>query len=253
MSDLAFHLAEAGFDVQVLTSRQIYDEHTRVLRAGEHARRRGQPSVVDTLWAQVTSAKSHRLPDRNSWSALRGTSAARTTSPPTLLDAAAALRDLPDIHFLLVGAGTQRAWVEARVADLGLTNISFQPYQPLDRLALSLSVPYLHLVFLKPELEGLIVPRKFYSVLAPGRPVHFVGDPQAETARCIDEADWGRSFPPGAHTDLMAAIRHLASHPTQVTKIGEHAHDLWAARFQRKQALEKWQAAVTQLSAGTKE
>ena len=128
-----------------------------------------------------------------------------------MLDAAAVLRDLPELHFLFVGAGAQRAWVEARVTELGLSNVSFQPYQPLDRLVLSLSVPDVHLVSLKPELEGLIVPSKFYSVLAAGRPVLFVGDPKSEMARRIDEAGCGLAFSVGAAADLASAIRQLAS------------------------------------------
>jgi len=171
----------------------------------------------------------------------------------TILNAAALLRDLPEVHFLFVGSGAQRAWVETRVAELGLANVSFQPYQPLHRLAQSLSVPDAHLVSLKPELEGLIVPSKFYSVLAAGRPVLFVGDPKSEMARRIDEADCGRAFPPGGHTDLAATIRQLASHPTQVIKMGDRARDLLAARFQRKQALEAWQTVVTNLSVGDNE
>src|ERR1019366_1961896 len=38
LSDLAFHLAETGFDVQVLTSRQSYDDPSRVLPARESVR-----------------------------------------------------------------------------------------------------------------------------------------------------------------------------------------------------------------------
>ncbi len=165
----------------------------------------------------------------------------------TVLDAAAALRDQADVHFLFVGTGAQRAWVETRAAELGLTNVSFQPYQPLERLASSLTVPDVHLVSLKPELEGLIVPSKFYSVLAAGRPVLFVGDPTSEMAKRIDEADCGRSFFIGASADLAATIRQLASHPAQVTKMGERARDLWAARFQRKQALAAWEAVVAKV------
>lgn len=170
----------------------------------------------------------------------------------TALDAAAAVRDLPDIHFLFVGAGAQRAWMEGRVAALGLTNVSFRPYQSLDRLALSLLVPDVHLVSLKPELEGLLVPSKFYSVLAAGRPVLFVGDPKGEMAMRIEEAGCGRAFLIGAHSDIAAMIRELASHPAQVAEMGERSLALWAERFQRKQALEAWQALLTRLSVGTK-
>jgi glycosyltransferase involved in cell wall biosynthesis len=388
LSDLAFHLAEAGFDVQVLTSRQIYDDPSRVLPARESVRGvkvhrvcatrfgRGRlllravdyvtfylsatvklatladsravviaetdPPLLSVPCALVTwlkraalvnwtqdlfpeIAESLHVPGialvapvlrrlRNlslklartnvvlgegmaarlrsegiapgkievihNWSPVEmETPSAQPPANPlrvewnlghkfvvgysgnfgrahdfaTVLDAAAVLRDLPELHFLFVGAGARRAWVEARVADLGLTNVSFQPYQSLDRLALSLSVPDVHLVSLKPELEGLIVPSKFYSVLAAGRPVLFVGDPKSEMARRIDEGDCGRAFPPGAHADLAAAIRQLASHPEKVAKMGERAHDLWAARFQRKQALAAWEALLRKLSIGNYE
>jgi glycosyltransferase involved in cell wall biosynthesis len=163
----------------------------------------------------------------------------------TVLDAAAMLRDLPDVHFLFVGAGAQRAWVEARVKELGLTNVSFQPYQPLDRLALSLTVPDLHLVTLKPELEGLIVPSKFYSVLAAGRPVLFVGDPESEIASIIGSQSCGQAFAVSAHTNLAAAIRNLASQLEKIAEMGARAHALWTERFQRKQALAAWRGLLT--------
>jgi glycosyltransferase involved in cell wall biosynthesis len=170
----------------------------------------------------------------------------------TVLDAAAALRALRDVHFLFVGNGAQLPWVQARVAALGLTDVSFRPYQPFDRLALSLSVPDVHLVSLKPELEGLIVPSKFYSVLAAGRPVLFVGDPRGEIARRIEEAGCGRVFPVGAVAELAAAIRELAGQPAQVAEMGKRARALWASSFQRKHALATWQELLTKVSAGTR-
>jgi glycosyltransferase involved in cell wall biosynthesis len=166
----------------------------------------------------------------------------------TVLDAAAALRDAGDIHFLFIGAGAQQARVESRAAALGLTNITFRPYQPLDRLALSLSVADVHLVSLKPELEGLLVPSKFYSVLAAGRPVLFVGDTDGEIARRIHDADCGRAFAVGASTELATALRELAGSPAKVSGMGERALALWATHFQRKQALGSWQALLTKLS-----
>jgi hypothetical protein len=139
------------------------------------------------------------------------------------------------------------------VKDLELTNVSFQPYQPLDRLALSLTVPDVHLVSLKPELEGLIVPSKFYSVLAAGRPVLFVGDPKSEMAMQIDKNGCGRAFSVGTHTDLAAAIRELARQPPKIADMATRSRALWTERFQRKQALAAWQTVLTKSSAGNDE
>jgi colanic acid biosynthesis glycosyl transferase WcaI len=167
----------------------------------------------------------------------------------TVLDAAAMLRDLPHVHFLFVGAGAQRAWVEERAKELGLTNVTFQPYQPLERLAMSLSVPDLHLVSLKPELEGLIVPSKFYSILAAGRPVLFVGDPQSEMAKRIDGEGCGRTFTLGANAELASAIRELGCDPGQIAKMGDGSRRLWARHFQRGQAFVAWEALLQGLLA----
>ena len=47
----------------------------------------------------------------------------------------------------------------------------FKPYQPRERLAESLSAADVHIVSLRPELEGLIVPSKIYGIAArPGAP-----------------------------------------------------------------------------------
>ena len=40
---------------------------------------------------------------------------------------------------------------------------------------IGLTLPDVHLVSLKPALEGLIVPSKFYSSIAAGRAVIFIG------------------------------------------------------------------------------
>ncbi|AEF98855.1 glycosyltransferase family 4 protein [Methylomonas methanica] len=103
----------------------------------------------------------------------------------TILDAAAALKDREDIVFLLIGGGAQLPQVQQDCLDKGLSNVLFKPYQPREKLSESLSVADVHLISLKPELESLIVPSKFYGVLAVGRPVIFIGAEEGELAGII--------------------------------------------------------------------
>lgn len=166
----------------------------------------------------------------------------------TVLDAAARLRNRSDVRFLFIGDGAQRTWIEQRIAALQLSNVVLKPYQPLDRLPLSLSAPDLHLVSLKAELEGLVMPSKLYAVLAAGRGVLFVGDTQGETARVISAAGCGRVFAPGAAADLSTTIKELADDRPKVAEIGARARALWSCRFKRSQALSAWQALLTGLS-----
>ena len=84
----------------------------------------------------------------------------------TILDAATSLQSDARIVFLFVGGGNQRGPLGSAVASRGLSNVHFRPYQPREKFGLSLSVGDVHLISLRPEMEGLILPSKFYGVLA---------------------------------------------------------------------------------------
>jgi len=165
-----------------------------------------------------------------------------------VLAAATRLRARPDIAFLFIGDGAQRPWVEERGQALGLHNILFQPYQPLERLRHSLSVPHLHIVSLKPELEGLVVPSKLYAALAAGRGVLFVGSLGGEIANLIRESGCGRAFAPSADGELAAAVSDLAGDREKTADMGARARALWDSRFRRSRALARWQDLLTRVS-----
>ena len=111
----------------------------------------------------------------------------------TLIGAAVALRAEESVRFLFVGGGALMEELRVRVARLGLTSFQFLPYQPRAELADSLGAPDVHLASLNPALEGLIVPSKFYGILAVARPVIFIGDPDGELARIIGEGRCGNA------------------------------------------------------------
>ena len=97
----------------------------------------------------------------------------------------------PDICWLFIGGGALMPKLQEAVTKAGLTNVMFQPYQPRDRVSQSLSVGDVHLVSLRPELEGLIVPSKYYGIAAAGRPAIFIGDPQGEVAALLRDYQAG--------------------------------------------------------------
>ncbi len=102
------------------------------------------------------------------------------------LDAATLLHDrAPEVLFLFVGDGPRLAELREEAMRRGLTNLRFLPTQPRERLAESLSAADVHLVTMRDDLCGLVVPSKFYGITAAGRPVIFVGPSDSEVARNI--------------------------------------------------------------------
>ncbi len=124
----------------------------------------------------------------------------------TILAAAESLKNNDDIRFLLIGGGAQLESIKQECIDRKLSNIVFKPYQPRDMLSESLSVSDIHLISLKPELEGLILPCKFYGILAVGRPVIFIGAEDGEIAEVVKKESCGYSITQGDTGNLIESI-----------------------------------------------
>jgi colanic acid biosynthesis glycosyl transferase WcaI len=158
----------------------------------------------------------------------------------TIIAAAAALRQHADIVFLLVGDGQHRAWVEAQVCAQNLLNVVLKPFQPEARLAESLSVPDIHLVSLRPALEGFVVPSKFYGAAAAGRGVLFIGQEDGEMGRLIRAGRCGATVAEGDPTALCAWILRLQDSPEICAAWGRNARALFDAQFDQEAAFASW-------------
>jgi glycosyltransferase involved in cell wall biosynthesis len=158
---------------------------------------------------------------------------------------AGAMERLPDVRFLFTGGGAQLDAVKRAAG----ANATFRPYAPREELSASLSAADAHLVSLRPALEGLIVPSKFYGVLAVGRPVLFVGAPDGELARIIDAHRCGMVVAMGDIDGLTAAIRMLADDRGEAAAMGRRGRELYLARFAPHHAFAAWERVLEEASA----
>jgi glycosyltransferase involved in cell wall biosynthesis len=163
----------------------------------------------------------------------------------TILEVATHLSAREDIAFLFIGDGKQREWLEREARDRGLDNVLFQPYQPYERLPLSLTVPDVHFVSLKPQLEGLIFPSKLYGALSAGRPIIFLGDPDGEVARLIERPPArGLAVSNSDVAGLERCVVLLADDAHTRAVMGRSGRELFEARFERQLALEAWRSVI---------
>ena len=163
----------------------------------------------------------------------------------TLLTAAERLAQEAEIVFLFIGGGAALERLRSEAEARGLANLCFKPYQPYERLPESLSVPDVHLVILRPELEGLIVPSKFYGIAAAGRPTIHVGAMDGEIPRWLLDAEAGLAVAQGDGEGLALAILRLRDDAALRERMGRNARLLCEAQFSRPAALELWVAALT--------
>jgi glycosyltransferase involved in cell wall biosynthesis len=163
----------------------------------------------------------------------------------TLLSAARLLHDEHDVVFLMVGGGNKMQELQRQVPLLGLErNFRFLPYQPRELLADSLAAADVHLVSLLPDLEGLIVPSKFYGILAAGRPTVFVGHADGEIARVIRLHGCGNVVQAGDGFTLAQVLRELRDDPVSRQVMGRCALELHRRRYTVEAACERWSSLI---------
>jgi colanic acid biosynthesis glycosyl transferase WcaI len=166
----------------------------------------------------------------------------------TLLSAAEILRAREDIVFLFIGGGHHVGALEKRVCKLGLSQaFRFHSYQPRAALAYSLSVPDVHWISLKPELEGLIVPSKIYGILAAGRPILAVSARNGEMATLVERHHCGFAIEPGNGSAFAQAVLRLARDHDLRWRLGRNARQAQDTYFARHHALRRWSGVLNAL------
>jgi len=148
-----------------------------------------------------------------------------------------AIRRLPDVRFVFTGGGAKLDVIRNAHAP----NVEIRPYVPVEQLEESLAEADVHLVSLLPQLEGLIVPSKFYGVLAVGRPVIFIGARDGELARIIEEHRCGLVVENAE--ELAEAIRRLD--PEEAEAMGRRGQELYLARFAPEHAFAAWERVLS--------
>jgi colanic acid biosynthesis glycosyl transferase WcaI len=134
-----------------------------------------------------------------------------THDPDIVFEAARALRDDCDIHFMLSGWGIGFERLKEMQAEANLPNVSLVERVPEQDLEAFLSAADAWLIPYRKDLAGVSVPSRFYNLLAIGRPVILVSEANAEAALTVSEHGLGWVVEPGRPDDLATAVRAASS------------------------------------------
>ncbi|SFU60607.1 glycosyltransferase family 4 protein [Bradyrhizobium arachidis] len=167
-----------------------------------------------------------------------------THDPEIVFEAARLLKDEPDIHFLLSGWGIGFERLKQLQAEANLANVSFVGRVEDAELEAFLASANLWIIPYRKDVAGVSVPSRFYNLLAVGRPVVLVSEPEAEAALTVVENGLGWVVSPGRADRLAEAIRAaFRSDDGEMTARAVRA----AARFDRVTALNAYAALIDEL------
>jgi colanic acid biosynthesis glycosyl transferase WcaI len=156
-------------------------------------------------------------------------------------------RDDERIVFVFIGGGRKSNEIRAYARAKELSNVRFFDY--LDRIDIpySLSAASVSIVTEDPSVAGLLFPSKTYGILASGRPMIFIGSPDSDVAKLIENSDSGIIVRHDDADGLERAIRGLARDPSKCVELGEAARRAAESAYSRRQAVEQWSTALRSL------
>jgi glycosyltransferase involved in cell wall biosynthesis len=130
----------------------------------------------------------------------------------TVLDAAHALQQRPDIRIVLVGTGSRLDWLRTETARRGLGNVELAGrFEPSAMPGIFAQASVLLLTLARGEALSKTIPSKLQAYLAAGRPIIVSAD--GEGARVLQEAAAGLTCPAEDAAALAQAILGLQAMP----------------------------------------
>lgn len=158
----------------------------------------------------------------------------------TILAAAVRLKNQLDIHWLILGDGRRKAWVEEQVRAHGLgAQVHLLGRFPLETMPSFFALADVLLVTLRKEpIFALTIPGKVQSYLACAKPI--VAALDGEGGRVLAESGAGIVVPSGDVDALASAVLRIYRMPPELRQtMGQHGRVYYEQHFDRERLLDQ--------------
>jgi glycosyltransferase involved in cell wall biosynthesis len=168
-----------------------------------------------------------------------------------MIKAADEIKERKDIKFVFAGDGGKKKKIQELALSMNLENVLFIPFQPIERLAESLSMADISLMGIYPENEGVIMPSKLYGLLAIGKPIICVSDPNSEVVEILKKSGAGLHSNIDDPQELADEIVELIDNPGKAAKMGLNGRDYFLENFERKNLTKQWKKVLKKILQST--
>jgi glycosyltransferase involved in cell wall biosynthesis len=167
-----------------------------------------------------------------------------------VLDAAKLLMDEKKIQIVLLGDGKEKPMLQARAAQMGLSNVSFVASVPKSEMPNALAAADACIAILKPlEEYKTTYPNKVFDYMAAGRPVALAID--GVIREVVEAAQCGYFAEPGNASALANVIRNLVSDKKKAREMGLNGRKYLEENFSREAIGEKLANLLEEMNRST--
>ena len=163
-----------------------------------------------------------------------------------LIKAADLLKENPQILFVLVGDGKDKAKLKSEAETLNLNNVLFLPSVKKERMGVILSAADACVAILKPiNMYKTTYPNKVFDYMASGTPVLLAID--GVIRKVIEDANSGLFIQPGNPKDLAQGIMNLYHDPELAKQMGKSGKDYVKKHFNRDNFSEEFCSLIEKM------
>jgi colanic acid biosynthesis glycosyl transferase WcaI len=176
---------------------------------------------------------------------------ALTQGLETVVEAAAQLRHIPDIAFVIVGEAKAIDQLKEHCDACGADNVYLLPFQPREKLPEMLAAADVGLIVQKRNVVSFNMPSKTQVLLASGRPVIASVPSTGSAAKAIEKSHGGVVVEPENPTALAAQILELYNNPERAAVLGKMGRQYAIERYSFEQALNQYEALFNKVKDST--
>lgn len=162
-----------------------------------------------------------------------------------MLDLMRHLRGTP-IKLALSVKGNREASLRSAIG-VDDTNICFVPFAPASLLEQRLACADIHIVSLRNEWTGTVVPSKLFGALAAGRPVLFCGSRDSSLAEWIEKYEIGWILEPGNASAVAESLRLILTDDSSLQSMKERCFQVYHRHFSRAETIREWDRRLSSL------
>lgn len=155
----------------------------------------------------------------------------RAQGVENMLKAAQLLKAERDIHFLFIGAGAKRQWMEEEIRRQGLNNVTLLSQRPRSDQPVFLNGCDIAMVSLVSGMTGAAVPSRLYNIMAAGKPVLAIANLESELSQVVQEEQIGWSVLPDQPEKLAEIVLEAKSNRELLLRMGTRARHVAEAKY----------------------
>lgn len=156
-----------------------------------------------------------------------------------------------DIHFLFIGSGAKKEWLEESVRKRDLHNVTVFPNRPRSDQQVFLNACDVAITAFVPGMAGVGVPSRMYNIFAAGKPIIAAVDEESELALVVREEGLGWIVPPGDPERFAEAVMEARSRPDLVADMGKRARAVAESKYPMHVVIDAYRELVGGLDGGS--